>query len=94
MATTDAVYKSSTQVSHKITDMADQCTVECLLSGNFIDLQSYQQWLDALLESQSISAEEVEILQLAQAATRKIIMVDDFTPQALAKIKRSNRKVA
>ncbi len=58
------------------------------------DLQDYQQWLDDLLESGSLSAEEAEILRLAQAATRKIIMVDDFTPQALGKIKRNNRKVA
>jgi acyl-CoA dehydrogenase len=58
------------------------------------DLQDYRQWLDELLELGLVSAEEVEILLLANAATRKVIMVDDFTPQELGKIKRNNRKVA
>lgn len=58
------------------------------------DLQSYQQWIDGLLELDLVSAEEAEILLQAQAATRKIIMVDDFTPQELAKIKPVKRKVA
>jgi acyl-CoA dehydrogenase len=58
------------------------------------DLQSYQQWIDDLLELDLVSAEESEILLVAQAATRKIIMVDDFTPHELNKIKQNNRKVA
>jgi len=58
------------------------------------DLQSYPQWVDELLELNLVSAEESEILLLAHTATRKIIMVDDFTPQELNKIKRNNRKVA
>jgi len=58
------------------------------------DLQSYQQWIDDLLELDLVSAEESEILLVAQAATRKVIMVDDFTPQELNKIRRNNRKVA
>jgi len=58
------------------------------------DLQCYQQWIDDLLELDLVSAEESEILLVAQAATRKIIMVDDFTPQELNKIRRNNRKVA
>ncbi len=58
------------------------------------NLQSYQQWIDGLLELDLVSAEEAEILLQAQAATRKIIMVDDFTPQELAKIKPAKRKVA
>ncbi len=58
------------------------------------DLQSYQQWIDDLLELDLVSAEESEILLMAQAATRKVIMVDDFTPQELNKIRRNNRKVA
>jgi hypothetical protein len=38
-----------------------------------------------------INKNEVEILQAAKTATRKVIMVDDFTPQELNKTKRSNR---
>jgi len=55
------------------------------------DLQDYQQWLDQLLEMELINESEVKILQAAKAATRKVIMVDDFTPQELTKTKRSNR---
>ena len=58
------------------------------------DLQSYQQWLDDLLGLDLVSAEEAEILLLAQVATRKVIMVDDFTPQELNKIKPGKPKVA
>jgi hypothetical protein len=36
----------------------------------------------------------VEILRQAQAATRKVIMVDDFEPQDIAQVKKNNRKVA
>ena len=49
------------------------------------DLQNYQQWLDNLLELDLVSVEETEILSQAHAATRKVIMVDDFTPQELKK---------
>ena len=58
------------------------------------DLQNYQQWIDDLIGLDLVSAEEAEILLLAQAATRKIIMVDDFTPEELNKIKRSKPKAA
>lgn len=58
------------------------------------DLQTFQQWIEELLNADLVSAEEAEILTLAQAVTRKIIMVDDFTPQELSNIKRSPRKVA
>ena len=55
------------------------------------DLQDYQQWLEQLLEMELINKNEMEILQAAKSATRKVIMVDDFTPQELSKTKRSNR---
>ena len=58
------------------------------------DLQTYQQWVDSLLESELVSAEEADMLVLAHTATRKIIMVDDFTPQELNTSKRNHRKVA
>ena len=58
------------------------------------DLQTYQQWIDDMLDLNLISDEEAEILILAQAATRKTIMVDDFTPQELINNKRSKRKIA
>jgi len=58
------------------------------------DLQNYQQWIDDLMGLDLVSAEEAEILLLAQAATRKVIMVDDFTPEELNKIKRSKPKAA
>ena len=58
------------------------------------DLQNYQQWIDDLIGLDLVSAEEAEILLLAQAATRKVIMVDDFTPEELNKIKRSKPKAA
>lgn len=46
-------------------------------------LQSYQQWIDELVETSIISSEEADILLSAQAATRKVIMVDDFTTEEL-----------
>jgi acyl-CoA dehydrogenase len=55
------------------------------------DLQDYQQWLEQLLEMELITENEIEILRAAKAATRKVIMVDDFTPEELGKTKRSNR---
>ena len=58
------------------------------------DLQTYQQWVDGLLESELVSAEEADMLVLAHTATRKIIMVDDFTPQELNTSKRNHSKVA
>ena len=47
------------------------------------DLQSYQHWIDEMVESQFISNKEAEILLAAQLATRKVIMVDDFTTEEL-----------
>ena len=47
------------------------------------DLQSYQQWIDDLVATRILSVEEAKILVLAQTATRKVIMVDDFTIEEL-----------
>ena len=58
------------------------------------DLQSYQQWLEDLLGLDLLTIKEVEILRQAHAATRKVIMVDDFEPQDIAQVKKGNRKVA
>lgn len=53
------------------------------------DLQSYQQWIDELVTKDLISSTDAKILLSAQVATRKVIMVDDFSPQELG-IKRAN----
>jgi acyl-CoA dehydrogenase len=55
------------------------------------ELQDYQQWLEQLLESQMITENEAGILQAAKDATRKVIMVDDFTPEEINKVKSDNR---
>jgi acyl-CoA dehydrogenase len=47
------------------------------------DLQSYQQWIDELVATGVLRGEEADILLSAQAATRKVIMVDDFTTEEL-----------
>ena len=47
------------------------------------DLQSYQEWIDQLIKTAVITDDEAEILIAAQAATRKAIMVDDFTTEEL-----------
>jgi len=58
------------------------------------DLQSYQQWLEELSGLDLLTAKEVEILLQAHAATRKVIMVDDFEPHEIARVKKNSRKVA
>ena len=55
------------------------------------DLQDYQQWLEQLQEMELITENERVILQAAKAATRKVIIVDDFTSQQLKKVKPGNR---
>lgn len=47
------------------------------------DLQSYQHWIDELVGMDLISSAEAKILLSAHAATRKAIMVDEFSPQEL-----------
>ena len=47
------------------------------------DLQSYQQWIDEMVKMDFISNADADILLSAQAATRKAIMVDEFSPQEL-----------
>ena len=55
------------------------------------DLQSYPQWIESLVEQQIITEGEAEILQAARTATRKAIMVDDFTPQELTGTSTASR---
>ncbi len=43
----------------------------------------YAQWVDSLLSDGHVSAEEADILHTARSATRKVIMVDDFTPEQM-----------
>ena len=43
-----------------------------------------------LQASEDISAEEAEILLNARAATRKVIMVDDFSPESLTLKAKTN----
>ena len=47
------------------------------------ELEEYADWVDRLLQSEDITAEEAEILLAARAATRRVIMVDDFTADEL-----------
>lgn len=47
------------------------------------DLQSYQQWIDELVGTDLISSADAKILMSAHTATRKVIMVDEFSPQEL-----------
>ncbi len=49
------------------------------------DLQSDQQWLESLCADGFVTKEEAEILKAAQIATRKVIMVDDFSPEQMGK---------
>ncbi len=64
------------------------------------DLQDYQQWLDALCADEYLSAAEADILKISQLATRKVIMVDDFTASEMGaqtakspRAKRSTKKI-
>ena len=47
------------------------------------DLQSYRQWIDEMVRMDFISSADAKLLLSAQAATRKVIMVDEFSPQGL-----------
>ncbi len=62
-------------------------------------LDDYAQWVENLLRDGHVSAEEADILHTARSATRKVIMVDDFTPEqmtvgAAAAKKTASRKKA
>ncbi len=46
-------------------------------------LEEYEEWIDTLVCSEQVSKEEADILLAARAATRRVIMVDDFTPEQM-----------
>jgi acyl-CoA dehydrogenase len=46
-------------------------------------LEDYPQWVDNLLGSGQVSAEEADILLQARSATARVIRVDDFTPEQM-----------
>ncbi|MDJ0778275.1 MAG: acyl-CoA dehydrogenase [Gammaproteobacteria bacterium] len=46
-------------------------------------LESHEQWLQRLEHEGLISAEEAAIVTAARAATRRVIMVDDFAPEQM-----------
>ena len=43
-------------------------------------LEDYSQWVSRLRQGGQVSAEEADILLEARAATRRVVMVDDFAP--------------
>ncbi len=47
------------------------------------ELEEYEEWIDTLVRSEQVSKEEADILLAARAATRRVIMVDDFTPEQM-----------
>ena len=49
------------------------------------DLQDYAQWIDELLAENHLTDEEAEVLLTSHSATRKVIMVDEFTPEQMGK---------
>jgi acyl-CoA dehydrogenase len=46
-------------------------------------LEDYPQWVNNLLGSGQVSAEEADILLQARSATTRVVMVDDFTPDQM-----------
>ena len=46
-------------------------------------LESHEEWLESLRKSNHVTVEEIEILQAARSATRKVVMVDDFATDEL-----------
>ena len=46
-------------------------------------LEDYPQWVNSLLGSGQVSAEEADILLQARSATTRVVMVDDFTPEQM-----------
>ena len=47
------------------------------------DLESYDEWVKRLVQSEQLSPDEAEILLQSRAATHRVIMVDDFAPGEL-----------
>jgi len=46
-------------------------------------LEDYPQWINDLLESGQVSADESDILLQARLATARVVRVDDFTPEQM-----------
>ncbi len=46
-------------------------------------LEDYQQWIERLQNTGQVKTEEADILLQARAATRRVVMVDDFTPEQM-----------
>ncbi len=57
-------------------------------------LMGYQDWLQQLESEQHINAQEVDLLMQAQAATRAVIMVDEFAAGELEGLEQAVDKVA
>ena len=49
------------------------------------ELDDYDDWLSALISEDKLTEDEADMLKQARAATRKVIMVDDFKPGELTK---------
>ena len=65
---------------------------EDLLQPGLVD---FIPWVESLQKSGKLTADEVEILIAAQQATRKVIMVDDFSPAELGlAAKQKTRKTS
>ena len=65
------------------------------------ELESYEDWLQRMLRDDVLTQEESEVLAAARAATRRVIMVDDFSteemlpgaaPVAAAAVKKTAEK--
>jgi acyl-CoA dehydrogenase len=57
-------------------------------------LMKQQQWLQLLVEDDEITRQDADLLLEAQAATRAVIMVDEFAPGELEGINLATDKVA
>ncbi len=57
------------------------------------DLIDYQQWIDELVAEKHITEEQATTLLDAQSATRKAIMVDDFTPEQMGQVISKKKRV-
>ena len=57
------------------------------------DLIDYQQWIDELVAERHITDEQAAILLDSQSATRRVIMVDEFTPEQMGKVIGKKKRV-